>query len=184
MDNPKKSIIQIKKAPKDKNERERDVYANLAELGMCTTCRKQPAEKDSTRCYDCNELRKKKFFPPRDESTKVQVTISSKERQELVISYLKENKILFKRIGKNQFQTTTGIKFITSTITYFKDSVQKGRVYRIRNELKIECDYYAAYCPDNEKYYIIPVEGVAPSIYFVLEEIEKFKDQFSLLRGK
>jgi hypothetical protein len=170
-----------RKPTKDKNKSERDTYANFAELGICTTCRKQSAEEDSTRCYDCNELRKKKFFPPRDETNKVQIVVSSKERQDMVLENIKINKILFKKISKNLYQTPIGNRFITSTISYFKDSITKGRVFRIRNEIKIECDFYAAYCPENENYYIIPITGVQASIYFTLEEIEKYKDQFSLL---
>jgi hypothetical protein len=178
----KKSIIQIAKKTKSRNKSEREVYAHYVELGMCTTCHKQAAEDGSTRCGDCNELRKQKFFAPRTDENKVTITISPKERQGLVLAKLKENKILFKSIGKNLFKTTTGIKFATMTITYFKDAVTKGRVYRIRNELKIDCDFYVAYCPENEKYYIIKKgEGASPTIYFSLYEIDKFNDRFDLL---
>jgi formate hydrogenlyase subunit 6/NADH:ubiquinone oxidoreductase subunit I len=100
----------------------------------------------------------------------------------MVLAKLKENKILFKQIDKNLFVTTAGIKFATMTIAYFKDALTKGRVYRIRNELKIDCDFYAAYCPENEKYYIIQKGGgKSPTIYFTLDEIEKFNDRFGLL---
>jgi hypothetical protein len=178
----KKSIIQIAKKTESRNKAEREAYANYAELGICTTCRKQPSEEDSTRCYDCNELRKQKFFAPRTEENKVTITIPPKERQSLVLTKLKENKILFKSLGKNLFITTSGIKFATMTITYFKDAVTKGRVYRIRNELKIDCDFYVAYCPENEKCYIIKKnEGVSPTMYFTLDEIDKFNDRFDLL---
>ena len=173
------------KKPKDKNQAEREVYANFTELGICTSCRKQPAQENSTRCYDCDELRKKKFFAPRTEENKVTITTTPKERQEKVLTKLKENKILFKRLGNNLFMTPAGIKFSTMTIAYFKDSVTKGRKYRIRNELKLECDFFAAYCPENEKYYIIKREGNSPTIYFTLDEIEKFNDKFDLLlKGK
>lgn len=182
----KKSIIQLAKKTESRNKAEREAYANYTELGICTSCRKQPAYEGSTRCFDCDELRKKKFFPPRTEENKVTVTVTPKERQNLVLAKLKENKILFKQIDKNLFVTTAGIKFATMTIAYFKDALTKGRVYRIRNELKIECDFYAAHCPENEKYYIIPKGGgKSPTIYFTLEEIEKFNNRFGLLlRGQ
>ena len=162
----------ITKPKKDPLQLERDRYANYTELGICQHCRIQPTIEGETSCYDCKELRSKLYFAPRTEENKV-TAISPKERSEKVLSYLKENKILHRKIGKNLYSLTSGKTFLTATITYFKDSVTKGKTYRIRNELKRKCDFFIAYCPDNEKYYIIPVVGVSNSIYFTLAEIKQ-----------
>ena len=176
----KKSIIQIAKKTKSKNQSEREVYANYVELGMCTTCHKQAAEDGSTRCGDCNELRKMKFFAPRTEETRVTVTISVTERNKIILDNLKTNKILFKKVDKGLYQTTKKITFVPVTITLFKHSITKGIVYRIRNETKIVSDFYVGLFPEDNSIYVIP--NPKPSaIYFNLEEVEQYRDAYSSL---
>jgi len=168
------------KPPKDKNKSERDIYAHYLALGICTTCRKQAADKDSTRCYDCNELRKKKFFPPRTEETKASVSIDKKERNRILLESLKQNKILFKNIGRNIYITPRKNTFTIVTITLFKHSITKGIIYRIRNETKTVSDFYVALFPEDNSVYIMP--NPKPSaIYFTLEEIEQYREAYSLL---
>ena len=166
---------------KDKNEEGRKRYESLVVLGLCTTCGNQPATEGGTRCIDCDEIRKKKFFAPRTDENRVANTIDPKQRKELIFAKLAESKVLYKSIGSNLYVTSKGYKFMTASITFFKDAVIKGRMYRIRNESKIKSNFIIGYCPDNEQFYVIPVKGQFHTLYFPLDEIEEHRNNFKAL---
>lgn len=174
--------MRINSETKTKTEKEREVYAHYQQLGICTTCHKQPAMDDSTRCQDCTELRKSKYFQPRTEETSSKIEITPKERNEYVTNELLKNKILFKQINRSLYETSKGFKFLICTITIQRHGARSEPLYRIRNDNKIPCDFYVCLLPQDHSLYVIPNDNKSV-IYFHIEEIEEYKNAFAQFLG-
>lgn len=180
---PKKSVKKSLSKLIQRREREREVYHHFQNLGICITCHKTPAEEGSVRCADCNELRKKKYFQPRTEETSSKREFGYNKRNEIVFDKLKENKIMFRQLERSLFQTSGGIKFYITSVAMHRTGTEIGTTFRVRNERKIEFDYWVGVL-NEDIIYVFPNRETKCVIYFKLSDMDKFKNRFELLKGK
>jgi hypothetical protein len=129
-------------------------------------------------------LRKQKYFQPRTEETRTKREIGYRKRNEIVLTKIKEHKILYKPLSGGLYQTPQGTVFFICSVSFHRYGDQIGMTYRIRNEKKLEFDYWVAYYAKDDSVYVYPKKKNLTVEYFRLEDMELYKNEFEALKEK